>query len=128
MLQIDTPGRAQGPEQRKFALFNLGFRPFYLAASIFAAVAILLWAAEYAGLIAPVWRGDPVWHAHEMLYGYTIAVVVGFLLTAVRNWSGQPTPAGSWLAALLLLWIGGRVLVLSPFPLASAIVNAAFPV
>lgn len=128
MLQIETPGRAPAPEQRKFALFNLGFRPFYLAASIFAAVAILLWAAEYTGIIAPVLRGDPVWHAHEMLYGYTIAVVVGFLLTAVRNWSGQPTPAGGWLAALLLLWIGGRVLVLSPFPLASAIVNAAFPV
>src|SRR5512141_773820 len=125
MLQIETPGRAPAPEQRKFALFNLGFRPFYLAASIFAAIAILLWVAEYAGIIAPVLGRDPVWHAHEMLYGYTIAVVVGFLLTAVRNWSGPPTPAGGWLAALLVLWIGGRVLVVSPFPLASAIVNAA---
>ena len=67
------------------------------------------------------------WHGHEMLFGYAMAVIAGFLLTAVRNWTQRETPAGAPLAALVLLWIAGRVLVLSPFPLAAAVVNAAFP-
>ena len=50
-----------------------------------------------------------------MLFGYTLAVIAGFLFTAVRNWTGQPTPTGAALAAFALLWIAGRVLVLTPF-------------
>ncbi len=69
-----------------------------------------------------------MWHAHEMLFGYTVAVIAGFLLTAVRNWTNQPTPEGLPLAGLAALWIAGRVLVLAPWPLAAALVNAAFPV
>ena len=57
----------------------------------------------------------PAWHGHEMLFGYTLAVVAGFLLTAVRNWTGKPTPAGAPLIALAALWVAGRVLVLTPF-------------
>src|SRR5512140_1710001 len=112
-LQPSPAAGASAP--RAFALFNLGFRPFYLLASVFAALAILLWVAGYAGYLPAAWGGDPVWHAHEMLYGYTIAVIVGFLFTAGRNWSGQPTPTGAALAALVLLWIAGRVLVLTRF-------------
>ena len=63
-----------------------------------------------------------------MLFGYTVAVVAGFLLTAVRNWTGQPTPSGLPLALLAVLWVAGRIMVLTPFPLAAALVNAAFPV
>ncbi|HLW11400.1 MAG TPA: NnrS family protein, partial [Casimicrobiaceae bacterium] len=92
-----------------FALWNLGFRPFYLLASVFAAVSILLWIAEYAGYLPGGYLRDPVWHAHEMLFGYTIAVVTGFLFTAVRNWTGQPTPTGALLAGYALLWILGRI-------------------
>jgi uncharacterized protein involved in response to NO len=62
-----------------------------------------------------------------MLFGYTVAVIAGFLLTAVRNWTNQPTPTGVALMALVLLWICGRVLVLTPFALLAAAVNAAFP-
>jgi uncharacterized protein involved in response to NO len=62
-----------------------------------------------------------------MLFGYTLAVIAGFLFTAVRNWTGQPTPTGTLLAAYAALWISGRILVLTPFALASALVNAAFP-
>jgi uncharacterized protein involved in response to NO len=110
-----------------FALWNLGFRPFYLLASIFAAVSILLWIAEYAGYLPGGYLRDPVWHAHEMLFGYTMAVVAGFLFTAVRNWTGQPTPTGAWLAAYAALWIAGRIVGVLPHPVVAAWVNAAFP-
>jgi uncharacterized protein involved in response to NO len=63
-----------------------------------------------------------------MLFGFTLAVIAGFLFTAVRNWTGKPTPSGALLAGFALLWISGRILVLTPFATASAIVNAAFPI
>jgi len=110
------------------ALWNLGFRPFYLLASSFAALSILLWIGQYTGHLPTAYVKGPAWHGHEMLYGYTLAVVAGFLLTAVRNWTGKPTPAGLPLMALAVLWVAGRVLVLTPFAVMSAIVNAAFPV
>jgi uncharacterized protein involved in response to NO len=116
------------PKSGSFALWNLGFRPFYLLASIFAALSIPLWIVEYAGYLPAAYAHDPVWHAHEMLFGYTLAVVTGFLFTAVRNWTGQPTPSGGALAAFAALWIAGRVLVLTPHDIAAAVVNAAFPV
>lgn len=110
-----------------FALWNLGFRPFYLLASVFAALSVALWACEYAGYPAAGYLRNPVWHGHEMLFGYTLAVVTGFLFTAVQTWTGQPTPAGALLAAYAALWVAGRVLVLTPYTLAAALVNAAFP-
>ena len=123
-----APAAAGAEAQPAFALWNLGFRPFYLGASVFASVSILLWIAEYAGLVHVGYLRDPVWHAHEMLFGYTIAVIVGFLFTAGRNWTGQPTPSGALLAGYFLLWIAGRVSVLTPYPVIAAVVNAAFPV
>jgi uncharacterized protein involved in response to NO len=109
-------------------LFRLGFRPFYLLASIFAASSVALWSAQYAGWLNVSYLPGPLWHAHEMLFGFTMAVIAGFLLTAVRNWTAQPTPTGAVLAAIAILWIAGRVLVLTPFGWASALVNASFPV
>jgi len=111
-----------------FALWNLGFRPFYLLASIFSAVSVLLWAAQVSGYLSSAYLQGPVWHGHEMLFGYTVAVITGFLLTAVRAWTGQPTASGVPLMALAALWVCGRVLVLTPFGIAAAVVNAAFPV
>jgi uncharacterized protein involved in response to NO len=110
------------------ALWNLGFRPFYLLASIFAAVSILLWIADYAGVLPGGFLRDPVWHAHEMLFGYTIAVIVGFLFTAGRNWTGQPTPTGPLLVGYVALWLVGRIVVFTPYPIAAGVVNAAFPI
>lgn len=109
------------------ALWNLGFRPFYLLASCFSVFSVLLWVAQYSGFFSVAYLRGPEWHAHEMLFGYTTAVVAGFLLTAVRNWTNQPTPSGVSLMALAALWIAGRALVLTPFDVAAAIVNAAFP-
>ncbi|ROZ78159.1 NnrS family protein [Ramlibacter sp. WS9] len=110
-----------------FALWQLGFRPFYLFASIFTALSVGLWALQFTGRLGRPYLAGPVWHAHEMLFGFTLAVVVGFLFTAGRNWSNQPTPTGWPLAALALLWVAGRVLVLTPYGWAAALVNAAFP-
>ncbi|MGE4111267.1 MAG: NnrS family protein [Burkholderiales bacterium] len=110
------------------ALWQLGFRPFYLLASLFSAASVLLWAAQYSGRLPAAYLQGPLWHGHEMLFGYTMAVVAGFLLTAVRNWTGLPTPAGRPLMTLAALWVAGRVLVLTPLGTWSAVVNAAFPV
>lgn len=111
-----------------FALWNLGFRPFYLLASVFSACSVLLWVAQYSGWLPTAYLQGPLWHGHEMLFGYTMAVVAGFLLTAVRAWTGQPTPVGVPLMALAALWVAGRVLVLTPLSMLAVMVNAAFPV
>ena len=122
-LQPKAPPAAAG-----FALWSLGFRPFYLLASLFSAASVLLWAAQYSGWLPAAYLQGPLWHGHEMLFGYTMAVVAGFLLTAVRAWTGQPTPVGAPLMALAALWVAGRVLVLTPLGTLAAAVNAAFPV
>jgi len=88
---------------------------------------VALWALVYGGVIPPGVLRGAVWHAHEMIFGFTLAVVAGFLFTAVRNWTERPTPTGGALAAIVALWVAGRILVLTPYALAAAIVNAAFP-
>jgi uncharacterized protein involved in response to NO len=118
---IRTPA---GPE---FALWTLGFRPFYLLASIFGALSVGLWSLQYAGWLGRPYLQGSLWHAHEMLFGFALAVIVGFLFTAGRNWTGKATPSGLPLAALALLWVAGRVLVLTPYGWAAAVANTAFP-
>lgn len=112
----------------RLGLWNLGFRPFYLLASAFAAVSIPLWAAQYAGYLPFTYMRSMTMHGSEMLFGYTLAVVTGFLFTAGRNWTGHPTPTGRSLAALALLWVVGRILVATPYGFVAALVNAAFPI
>ena len=125
-ITIEEP-RQPAVQPKGFALWQLGFRPFYLLASVQAALSIGLWAAQFAGWLAQPYLSGPLWHAHEMLFGFALAVIVGFLFTAGRNWSNRPTPTGVPLAALALLWVAGRVLLLTPFGWAAAIANAAFP-
>ncbi len=111
-----APSGSVGTDERppRFSLFALGFRPFFLLAAIAAIAAMVLWTAAYHGAWRPRYY-DPVgWHSHEMLFGYTIAVVAGFLLTAVRNWTGVATARGGWLAALAAVWLAGRLLPLLP--------------
>src|SRR3972149_5246199 len=128
-LPLDRPAQPVAPPASTgFSLWNLGFRPFYLLASLFSAFSVLLWPAQYSGYLPPAYLRGPVWHGHEMLFGYTTAVIAGFLLTAVRAWTNEPTPSGVPLMALAALWICGRVLVLTPFAMTAAVVNAAFPV
>ena len=125
LFPIEEPPVPVAP--RGFALWQLAFRPFYLLASVFAALSILLWALQFTGHLSAPYLPGPLWHAHEMLFGFALAVIVGFLFTAGRNWSGQPTPTGGRLAALALLWVAARVLVLTPYGWLSAIANTAFP-
>lgn len=125
LLQLDEPPPAW--PRHGTALFALGFRPFYLLASVFAALSVPLWALQFAGLLGRPYLAGPVWHAHEMVFGFTLAVIVGFLFTAGRNWSNQPTPTGARLAALAALWLAARVLVLTPWSVAAALANVAFP-
>ena len=130
MSHAQAPRRPESdpsPTQR-FALWELGFRPFYLLASGFSALSIALWGLQFSGWLNHAYLQGPLWHAHEMLFGFTLAVVVGFLFTAGRNWTGQPTPSGAWLAALAALWVAGRVLVLTPLAWTAALANTAFPV
>lgn len=92
------------------ALLALGFRPFFLAAGIAAVVLMALWLSIYAlGWDAGVYYGAIAWHGHEMVFGYAVAVMGGFLLTAVRNWTGVTTARGPLLLALVVLWLAGRI-------------------
>ncbi len=94
-----------------FALFNLGFRPFFLLAGLFSLISIFIWGGVYVyGWPAPRLPFSTMhWHAHEMVFGYGMAVVAGFLLTAVRNWTQVNTLKGFQLASLATLWLAARI-------------------
>ncbi len=96
------------------AFFSFGFRPFFLGGALIAAITPLITAAAYSGLFTfnPP-NGLIAWHAHEMIYGYVAAVIAGFILTAVPNWTGRLPINGLRLAALAGLWLAGRAAILS---------------
>lgn len=98
----------------KIAVLNLGFRLFFLGAGVFAIISILLWTSVYVFQfqlqITKISHFQ--WHAHEMLYGFTMAVIAGFLLTAVKNWTGIQTLHGLSLFGLFALWLLARILFL----------------
>ncbi len=94
-----------------YPLFALGFRAFFVLAGLSALMLIVLWNAIFKGeLVHANYFVPNLWHAHEMLLGYSVAVVAGFLLTAVKNWTGRPTLSGDQLGGLCLLWLYGRIL------------------
>ncbi len=124
-VQLQEPLRRRPGEG--WALWDLGFRPFYLLAASLALLSIPLWALQFNGLLSKGGLRGAAWHAHEMVFGYALAIVIGFLFTAGRNWSGQPTPTGRPLMALAALWVLARVLVLTPWLEASLLVNIAVP-
>jgi uncharacterized protein involved in response to NO len=119
------PAGAHAPWQPGHPLWRLGFRPFYLLAAVLAASAVPVWLAKYLGWID--WPAVGLaWHMHEMVFGMAVAVIVGFLLTAVRAWTGLWTPREGHLAALAVLWIAGRVAMLAAPPVLAALVDLAF--
>ena len=94
-------------------LFSYGFRPFFLAGSAWAALSILLWLPQFFGeFTLPTLFAPRDWHIHEMLYGYLAAVIAGFLLTAIPNWTGRLPLAGLPLAILFSVWVAGRAAIL----------------
>jgi len=93
-----------------YPLFALGFRVFFALAGLFALILIVLWTSIFDGtLVIDNYYPSTYWHAHEMLLGYSVAVIAGFLLTAVKNWTGVQTIQGDKLLGLCLLWIYGRI-------------------
>jgi uncharacterized protein involved in response to NO len=112
MIEIEQP--AAMPTSQ-FALFQYGFRPFFLSAGIFAAAAPLLWLLVWYGWLefAPATLPS-LWHGHEMVYGFAVATVAGFLLTAVPNWTAAEPVRGGRLMLLAGVWLAGRVLAWAP--------------
>jgi uncharacterized protein involved in response to NO len=111
---------ARNAAPRSFVLFALGFRPFFLLAAIFAVVLMAQWVLTFVGNREFAnYYGAIGWHSHEMIFGYAVAVIAGFLLTAVRNWTDIQTAAGSPLAGLTALWLVARLMPFFPgtFPL-----------
>ncbi len=116
---------------QRAALWSLGFRPFFLAAALWAPLALALWIIVFVtGKTLPS-RFDPLtWHIHAMLFGFVLAAVAGFLLTAIPNWTGRQPVQGELLVVLVILWLLGRVvcLVSALLPLwLAATIDPAFP-
>ncbi|MYM33466.1 NnrS family protein [Duganella sp. FT94W] len=122
LLRIDEPATAKAGHP----LWRLGFRPFYMVAATFSALAIPLWMAQYFGWLPHGTNVGYMWHIHEMVFGMAAAVVVGFLYTAGYNWTGFWTPVRGHLAALVALWLAGRLAMLIAPPLAAAVIDWLF--
>ena len=102
----------------KTSFLHLGFRPFFFAALSFGVISIALWLVLYTFGKGILPNDYPIisWHAHEMIFGFATATVTGFLLTAVKNWTGIQTINGKPLLGLFLLWLFARVLAFIPSP------------
>lgn len=121
------------PRLRSFtgpAILSYGFRPFFLLGALFAGGSILFWLPVYTGHAEPMTAFAPVdWHIHEMLFGYLPAIVTGFLLTAIPNWTGRLPVQGTPLLGLVLLWLAGRIAIFFSAAIgwqAAAIIDCAF--
>jgi len=111
-------------EQKITPLLRLGFRPFFLSGAIFSVVAVILWLLMYKGTISlsPL-GGGYWWHIHEMVFGFGGAIIAGFLLTAIQNWTGVRGAQGKLLFVLFLIWLSGRIVLLMPAILPSALIT-----
>ncbi len=127
---IPRRSAASGREWRGPTILSRGFRPFFLAAGVWALAGMAVWPPFFAGEIVIPTAFLPIdWHAHEMIFGYGGAAVAGFLLTAIPNWTGRLPVAGTPLAALAALWAAGRIAVFVSDTIgrvAAAAIDAAF--
>ena len=114
------------------AILSFGFRPFFLGGAIWAALAMILWVLMLSGQSVLPILFDPVsWHAHEFLFGYLGAIIAGFLLTAVPNWTGRLPVIGWRLGALALVWLSGRGVIMFSSSLPREVIagiDLAFPI
>lgn len=125
-LLAEPAGRSGWPLAAK------GFRPFFLLAAAYGAAMVPVWILMVAGVLHPIRYVDPIsWHAHEMIFGFAVAVLAGFLLTAVGYWTGRETAVGLPLVALAALWVLGRAAMIFgdvlPHGLVAAIEGAFLP-
>ena len=125
MIPIPRLQPSSGP-----ALLSYGFRPFFLFGACYAALAMLVWLPLFYGELTLATTFSPRdWHVHELLYGYVPAVITGFLLTAIPNWTGRLPLQGRPLLFLVMIWISGRVAItLSDAigALAAAVIDTSF--
>lgn len=110
-------------------IWRLAFRSFFLGGCLFSVIAIALWWATLQGHVTISIYGNWLWwHSHEMIFGFAIAIVIGFLLTAVQTWTGQPGLRGKPLAALFALWLSARLAFFLPLPfMVITVLDVAFP-
>jgi uncharacterized protein involved in response to NO len=124
-MSIPRLRQYQGP-----AVLSYGFRPFFLLGSAYAGAMILIWLPVYEGHLTLTTALSPRdWHVHEMLFGYVSAVIGGFLLTAVPNWTGRLPLQGNSLAMLVSTWIAGRIAIFLSASIgwaAAAVIDVAF--
>lgn len=105
MMQITDKQK----EDQLTPILRQAFRPLFLLGAGFSAIAILLWGFALAGKVQlPVYGNIMFWHSHEMIFGFVVAIVLGFLLTAVQNWTGLRAPHGRVLLILSVLWLAAR--------------------
>ena len=111
------------------SFLSYGFRPFFLGAAVFGGLAILVWVVLFAGGVQAEFLYFPrEWHVHEMLFGFIPALIAGFLLTAMPNWTDRMPLRGTPLLVMFVLWLAGRLLMAAPLAGASpgAIIDGAF--
>ena len=130
MTDAKRPRIPRGLRPDGAALWSYGFRPFFLGGAVWAVAAMALWiAALIHGLPLGGDYGAPLWHAHEMVFGFAPAVLAGFLLTAIPNWTGSLPVSGRALAGLFSVWAAGRAAMAGAAltgPWAAAVIDAAF--
>ena len=129
VAQVEGDDEPTFPRYTGPAFLSYGFRPFFLGAALFAGFATIFWIALFAGQAQSEFLYPPrEWHVHEMLFGYLPALIAGFLLTAMPNWTDRMPLRGWPLLSLFLVWIAGRVLVVAPLAGASiaAVVDGSF--
>ncbi len=131
-LLLDKPDGPvpRGQKKEGPALLSYGFRPFFLGGGLYAALAMAVWLLALNGNGEPGGSyGSSHWHAHEMLFGFAPAILAGFMLTAIPNWTGRLPVSGLPLAVLFGLWIAGRLCMVNPDfagPALSAAIDSAF--
>jgi len=115
MLLPDGQVADHPPKQFKWPLFRLAFRPLFLLGALFSIVSLSIWTSWLKGLVSfSLYGGGLWWHIHEMLFGFVIAIVTGFLLTAVQTWTKQDSVKGWPLVLLVACWLLSRIFLLLP--------------
>jgi uncharacterized protein involved in response to NO len=128
-LPIFSEVKAASSLPKDWPLLRLGFRPFYIGGALIAALIVPLWVAMFLGQVQWTPAVPPLlWHAHEMLFGFAVAIIVGFLLTAGKAWTGLATPRGATLGALAALWLAARIAsVTGPYAVYAVLDMALLP-
>jgi uncharacterized protein involved in response to NO len=123
---IFSENKAAAEEPQGWPFLRLGFRPFYVGGTGVAALAIPVWVAMFIGGVSATPAVPALlWHAHEMVFGFAVAIVIGFLLTAGKNWTGLATPRGASLGGLMVLWLAARVTALTGPQLLYAVLDSS---